>query len=250
MVQWGGFSAGSETEPGGEIAVTPEEQRRVRDFARWRRRFHDVPDARFEEIVQALRVPESINSIARGLIEAGYLAHLHPTTIRMHLTRFRDAMGWPRYQYFNQPDPEPEPPAKIDKLDETGEVIEAMPVMKQLDWLIRIQQARVRKTLQFEGQMAGMVLPMASAEIKLLSDLMDKEIEVALKTGDLKTVPQTVALDTSECPITDPAEAFRVVLAWKRLEALLASNVMTDEESDALTIDASPGAVGTRATSD
>jgi hypothetical protein len=64
---------------------------------------------------------------------------------------------------------------------------------------------------------------MASSEIKLMSDLLDKELEVALKTGEVKTVPQAVTFDTTNLPVKDPASAFRVVLAARRLQAWLAA---------------------------
>lgn len=176
-------------EPAPDPELSVENRRMLDELARWRRRFHDVPDDRFDQIVQTLRNRESIHSIARGIIEQGYCAHLHPTTVRMNLTKFRDAMGFPKHETHELG---PEPPARIAKEDELEELIEGSPVMKRLGWLIRIQQSRVRKALRFEGRMADMILPMASSEIKLLADLLDKELEVALKTGEMKTVPQAV----------------------------------------------------------
>jgi hypothetical protein len=209
----------------------------------YRGRLHDVPDDRFERVVEALRNRQSIRSIARGLVEEGYLAYLNVTSVRVYLTKIRDAMGLPGcVEQAEEVD-------KVAKEDEADELIEGQPAFKRLRWLARIQQARVRKALRFEGQMAGMILPMASSEIKLLSDLLDKELEVALKTGEVKTVPQAVTLEAPDVPVLDPAEAFRVVNAWRRVEALLAANATTDKELNAHTIDVSPGAVGTRATS-
>ncbi len=222
-----GAGGSGEAAKGGAQAATTGEHRIEPSLARWRSLFHDVPDDLFEGIIRSLQVPESISGIARKLIEEGYLADLHPTTVRMHLTRFRDAMGWPKYADAQAQ----EPPARIDKLDAAGELVEALPPMKRLSWLIRIQQARVRKALRFEGQMAGMILPMASQEIKLLSDLLDKELTVAMKTGDIKTAPQTVTLEGTGLPITDPASAYRVVLALRRVRAaLLAENAAPDGE--------------------
>ena len=86
------------------------------------------------------------------------------------------------------------------------------------------------------------MLPMASSEIKLLSDLMDKEIAVAVKTGEVKTVPQAVKLDVPGLSITEPAEAYKVVLAYKRLKALLAPRVdeILGPTGGDLTIDVPP----------
>jgi hypothetical protein len=83
---------------------------------------------------------------------------------------------------------------------------------------------------------------MASSEIKLLSDLMDKEIAVAVKTGEVKTVPQAVKLDVPGLSITEPAEAYKVVLAYKRLKALLAPRVdeILGPTGGDLTIDVPP----------
>jgi hypothetical protein len=173
--------------------------------------------------VRDLQAPEPIRAIARGLIEAGYCAHLSPITVRTTLTKFRDAMSWPKYS------DQLEEPEQEEKEDEADEPIEGQPAFKRLRWLTRIQQARVRKALRFESRMADMILPMASSEIKLLSDLLDKELMVAMKMGDLKTVPQAVTLEASDCPVLDPAEAFRVVLAWRRLQALLAADGRVDD---------------------
>jgi len=201
----------------GELVLNDDEQRNADLFSRWRKRFHDIPDERFNRVVEALRVPESIGSITRGLVQEGYCAHLNPESIRLYLAKFRNAMGWPRYMdQFAEPEQE-------EKEDEAEQLIEEAPVMKRLAWLIRVQSARVRKALNFEGQMAGMVLPMASSEIKLLSDLLDREIEVALKTGEVKTPPQKVEVATSIPGGLDMASAFRVVLAAKKVRAILAA---------------------------
>jgi hypothetical protein len=190
----------------------------LHDFEIYRGRLHDVPDDRFERVVEALRNRQSIRSIARGLVEEGYLAYLNVTSVRVYLTKIRDALGLPGYVE------QAEEVDKVAKEDEADEPVEGQPAFKRLRWLTRIQQARVRKALRFEGQMAGMILPMASSEIKLLSDLLDKEAEVAMKMGALKVVPQAVTLEGTGIPVLDPAEAFRVVLAARRLRALLAEN--------------------------
>jgi hypothetical protein len=216
---------------------------RGRVFERFKSLFHDVPDDRFQEIVRALTAAESINSIAQKLIESGDCAHLKPSSVRMYLCRFREAMDWPKYRRS------PVEPAVEEIVEATGAVkeedeqlIEEAPVMRRLGWLIRIQQSRVRKALSFEGQMAGMILPMASSEIKLLSDLLDKEIAVSVKTGEVKTIPQAVKLDVPGIGIIEPAEAYKVVLAYKRLKALLAPRVAApDGEPGDRTIDVSPG---------
>jgi hypothetical protein len=232
-----------EAAQGGTQGLTIEEQMNRAVFERFRSLFHDVSDDRFTEIVRALTAAESINSIAQKLIESGYCAHLKPSSVRMYLCRFREAMDWPKYRRS------PVEPAVEEIVEATGAVkeedeqlIEEAPVMRRLGWLIRIQQARVRKALSFEGQMAGMILPMASSEIKLLSDLLDKEIAVSVKTGEVKTIPQAVKLDVPGIGIIEPAEAYKVVLAYKRLKALLAPRVAApDGEPGDRTIDVSPG---------
>ena len=232
-----------ETAQGGAQGVNIDEQMRGRVFERFASLFYDVPDDRFQEIVRALTAAESINGIARKLIEAGYCAHLKPSSVRMYLCRFREAMDWPKYRRS------PVEPAVEEIVEATGTVkeeddqlIEEAPVMRRLGWLIRIQQSRVRKALSFEGQMAGMILPMASSEIKLLSDLLDKEIAVSVKTGEVKTIPQAVKLDVPGIGIIELAEAYKVVLAYKRLKALLAPRVAApDGEPGDRTIDVSPG---------
>ena len=92
-------------------------------------------------------------------------------------------------------------------------------------WTARVQHARVRKALRTEGMMGGLTLAQTADEIKLLSDLLDKELEVALKTGEMKTAPQTVKLQAEGISITEPAEAYRVALAYRRIKALLAPRI-------------------------
>jgi hypothetical protein len=170
----GGEEGGVQTP---EVQLSAEEQRRALVFAKWRNKFYDVQDERFDQVVHDLQVPLSIRAIARGLIEAGFCAHLNPITVRTRLTKFRDAMGWPKYS------DQLEEPEQEEKEDEADQLIEEAPVMKRLSWLIRVQQSRVRKALHFEGQMAGMVLPMASAEMKFLSDLLAQLTHAAQETS-------------------------------------------------------------------
>jgi hypothetical protein len=74
-----------------------------------------------------------------------------------------------------------------------------------------------------------MLLPQAASEIKLLSDLLDKELEVALRTGDMKTVPQKLEIDPKEGIVSSPVEAFRVVLAYRRLQKKLQEHAQLGE---------------------
>ncbi len=199
-----------------EVRVNPYEEWLASVFARWREKFHDVPDDRFNRVVEDLRVPLSISSIARSLIEEGYGAHLSPITVRTRLTKFRDAMGWPKYSEQIEA---PEPAAKEDEPDEP---IEGEPALKRLRWLTRIQHARVRKGLKLEGQLGGMNLATTADDIKLMSDLLDKELAIQLKTGEVKAAPQQVKLDIPGIPIHEPAEAMRVVLAYRKIKSILA----------------------------
>jgi hypothetical protein len=192
-----------------------EEITRARVFARWRSRFHDVSDEKFARVVEALQVPEQISAIARGLVQEGFCAHLNPESVRLYLTRFRDAMGWPHYA----------DQLEEEKVDEAEEPIEGQPALKRLRWVTRVQYARVRKALKMEGMMGGLTLATTADDIKLLSDLLDKELAIQLKTGEMKAAPQQVKLDLPGIGIIEPAEAYRVVLAYKKIHALLAPRV-------------------------
>ncbi len=218
----------------GEPEPTIEEQRLAHLFSKWRGRFSDVPDSRFDQVVQDLRVPLSIKSIARGLVEAGYCAHLSPDTVRMNLQKFRDAMGWPRYMdQFAEPAQEKE--------DEADKLIEEQPAIRQLHWLVRVQHARVRKALKTEAMMGGLTLAQTADEIKLMNALLDKELEIQLKTGEMKPAPQQpMKLEIEGIPIHEPAEAMRVVCAYRRIKALLAAR--TAEPRGPTGEEAPPGA--------
>ena len=223
---------GAEEGPAPERELSAENQALALVFERWRSKFHDVPDDRFDQVVQSLRNRESIHSIARRLIEEGYCAHMHPTTVRTTLTKFRDAAGFPKY--MDRPETEKE--------DEADQVIEGEPAIKRHQWLTRIQHARVRKALKTEAMMGGPTLATTADDIKLLSDLLDKELAIQLKTGEVRAVPQQVKLDVPGISITEPAEAYRVILAYKRLKALLAPRVdeILGPTGGDLTIDVPP----------
>ncbi len=138
----------------------------------------------------------------------------------MYLKELRNAMGWPRYADQAE---EPEQGAKEDEADEP---VEGQPAIKRLQWLTRIQHARVRKALKTEGMMGGLTLAQTADEIKLMSDLLDKELAIQLKTGEVKAVPQELKLEVQGRQITlDHASAYRVVLAYRRIQALLAPRV-------------------------
>ncbi len=215
---------GEEAAPEAELEVNVGQQTNRIVFERFRSLFHDVPDDRFQAIVQSLRAAESINGTTRKLIEEGFCAHLHPTTVRMHLTHFREAMAWPRYSdQLEQAEP--------GKEDEANEVIEGQPVVKRLRWITRVQYARVRKALKLEGQMGGINLATTADDIKLMSALLDKELEVAIKTGDVKTLPGRVEIEVNKNKEAierlglDAAGAFRVSSSVKKVEVILAAQV-------------------------
>jgi hypothetical protein len=198
----------------GETELTAEDERQVNLFRMYRARMHDVPDDRFERLLEGLRDRQSVRSLARGLVEDGYCAYLKPKTVVIYVMRIRDALGLPGYV---------EQQAEIDRITKEGEPdepIEGQPALKRLQWLTRTQHARVRKALRMEGMMGGMVLPQASSEIKLLEDLLDKELTIALKTGEMKEAPKTVKFDTTGLPVKTPSEAFRVLLAFRRAQKL------------------------------
>ena len=191
-----------------ETELNPEELESRRLFAMYRFRLHDVPDARIETLVLALRDGQSNSAVARALIEDGYGCELSPISVRHYVAKIRDALGIPGY----------EDPGKVATEDETDEVIEGKPAMKRLQWLARIQSARVKKSLKMEGLMGGMILPTASHEIELMSKLIDKELELSLRTGELKQAPTKVEIETPPgLEGVTPAEAYRVILAYRRL---------------------------------
>jgi hypothetical protein len=66
----GGVQGGEPT--GVELAITPEEKRQVYLLRMYRSRMYDIPDARFEEVLEALQNRQSVRSIARWLVEEGY----------------------------------------------------------------------------------------------------------------------------------------------------------------------------------
>ena len=195
------------------VVLTPDEKRMMHDFDMFRARLHDVPGDRFERVLQDLRDRKSISSIARALIEEGFLAHLTPTSIRVYLTKIRDSLGLPGYAG------QAEEIEKVSKEDETDEPIEGQSAIKTLRWLSRLQSSRVRKALKLGGMMGGMLLPQAASEIRLMSILVDKELEVALKSGEMKPVSQKVEVETNpiDTIVKTPAEAVSVLLAYRRL---------------------------------
>jgi hypothetical protein len=205
-----GTGAGAALEPvqGAELDLTAEEREGMRLFNMYRARLHDVPDARIETVVLALRDGQSNRAVARSLIEDGYGCELSPISVRHYVAKIREALGIPGY----------EDPGKVASEDETDELLEGQPALKRLRWLARIQSARVKKTLKMEGLMGGMTLPMASHEIELMAKLIDRELEVSLKTGEMKQVPQKVEVTPPEGFETiTPAEAYRVLLAYQKL---------------------------------
>jgi hypothetical protein len=154
----------------------------------------------------------------------------------MYLKELRNGMGWPKYT------DQLEEPEQEEKEDEADEPIEGQPAIKRLRWVTRIQHARVRKALKTEAMMGGLTLATTADDIKLLSDLLDKELAIQLKTGEVRAVPQQVKLDVPGISITEPAEAYRVILAYKRLKALLAPRVdeILGPTGGDLTIDVPP----------
>jgi hypothetical protein len=77
-------------------------------------------------VLADLRAQQSVRSIARGLIEQGYCAHLKPKTVERYVTLLRDALGLP---VFAEPQ---EAVLDADKELEPDEPVEAFPVMKRL----------------------------------------------------------------------------------------------------------------------
>ena len=212
LVQGNSTGGVSDPVPEVEVDLSPEEIRVMEDLRRYRSRMHDVPDARFEDVLNALRERKSARSIARELVEEGYCPHLSPTTVRVYVMAVRDALGLPGYAEQS------EAVEKIVGDEDLDEPIEGQPALKKLKWMTRVQQSRVRKALKMEGMMGGMVLPQASSELKLMSDLVDKELDVSLKTGEMKQAPTKVEIETPpELEGVTQAQAYRVILAYERL---------------------------------
>jgi hypothetical protein len=195
------------TELASKVELSPEEIKRRDAFDMFRSRLHDVPDPRIDQLILSLREGQSNRAVSRALVQEGYCPELNPATVRHYVARMRDALGLPGY----------EDPGMVAKEDDTDEPIEGQPAYKKLKWLTRIQS--VRKALGMERLMGGMILPLATSEIKLLSDLIDKELAVALKTGEMKAVPEKVAVETKpvDTIVKTPADAFAVILAYRRL---------------------------------
>ena len=233
---------------GAAIDVTPvgsqlsaEEERLVAEIQKSRQRLHDVPDERFEQVVQALRNRQSVRSVARELIEEGYCAHLNPTTVRVYVMHVRDALGLPGYR---------EQAEAIDQIspdDISENPIEAQPALRRLRWLARKQHARVRKSLNLEGRMGGMVLPMATTEVKLMHELLRTELEVSIRTGTIRQPDDAPGLDKNVVHIEKPAEALRVVEAYERFKkqslALLSGAPAADSPAPGPGETETPGAV-------
>jgi hypothetical protein len=219
----GGSGEGSTLEGGVEPELSVGEQAIAVLISKWRQRFHDLSDERFAQMLTDIRGGMAIRACARGIVQEGLMAHLAPASVRVYVKGVRDAIGLVTTQAEQI-----EAVEKIAKEEIDPEEIEGQPAIRRLKWLTRIQSARVRKALRMEGMMGSMILPIASPEIKLMSDLIDKELEVALKTGEMKAAPQTVTLDPAETIVSNPAAAYRAALAYRRVmqqKALLLAGV-------------------------
>jgi len=152
-------------------------------------------------------------------------------------------MGWPKYADRSGVGPvQEEVVASSGKPDEAEEVVEGQSAFRRLQWLSRIQYSRVRKALKTEGMMGGLNLSTTADDIKLLSDLIDKELAIAIKTGEVKAAPQQTTLEIPGVGTLDQAQAMRVWLAYRRIKGLLAPET---EESDGPATDGGGDAVGT-----
>ncbi len=127
--------------------------------------------------------------------------------------KVRDALGLPK---FGEQDAEAQ--KKVDKEGEPDEPIEGQSALEKLRWAERIQQARVRKAVKMERMMGGMILPLATTEIKLYTNILSMEMDVTIKLGELKPTPPPPKVDTGDLEGGSPAEAYRVVLYWNHLK--------------------------------
>jgi hypothetical protein len=193
-----------------EMELTAEDERHVGLLRMYRARMHDLSDPRFEALLTALRNRQSVRSIAREVVEEGLCAYLKPKTVVIYVTKIREALGLRGYVE------QQEAIEALDTEEDADEPVEGRPAFKKLQWLSRLQSARVRKALKMEGMMGGLIIPTATTEIKLMSDLIDKELEVALKTGEMKQVPTEVKIEPPP-GIENPAQAYRVILAYQKL---------------------------------
>jgi len=208
VVQGGGAGGAPDAAPAPDEELSVEEIERVALFRKYRDRMHDVPDDRIERLVLAMREGKSNLQAARELVEEGFCPALSPISVRHYVAKLREALGIPGWEPTEQPAPG----------DEKDEPIEGQPSLKQLKWLTRIQQARVRKALGMERLMGSLILPLASHEIQIMQDLIDKGLEIELKTGDLKQEPVKVEVTQTDDKFEGltQAEAYRVYLAVRK----------------------------------
>jgi hypothetical protein len=198
--------------PEAQGTVTPQDNRTQEVLAVYRGRFRELDDETWEATVQRIQSGQSMRSIALDLIEQGLCPNLSPSTVGVYLGRVRDALGVPALPGVDE---------EAKERGEEDEPVEGADALKRLRWLARIQQARVRKALRMEAQMGELVLPQASSEIKLMSELLDKELKVALETGEIQPAPKKVEVEEHISVIgslvPDPQSALRVLVAVRRL---------------------------------
>ncbi len=142
---------------GGELAVpTPEEvtpasvdvQKREAVLARYRKRFSDLSDELWDQVLERIRGGESLRSVQKTILELGLCAHLSPGSIWTYLSRIREVL----------------PEAVVSEEDDDDRLPDDVPIetadaLKKLRWCIRLQQARVKKAMQVASMMAGMLFP-------------------------------------------------------------------------------------------
>jgi hypothetical protein len=194
-----------------ETVVTPQDDKAQETLAVYRGRFRELTEETWQEILQKIRSGNSMRSIALDLIEQGLCPNLSPSTVRTYLGRVRDALGVPALPGVDE---------EAKERGEEDEPVEGADALKRLRWLARIQQARVRKVLRMEAQMGQLVLPQASSEIKLMSDILDKELKVVLETGEIQPAPKKIEVEhigVIGTLVPDPQSALRVLVAVRRL---------------------------------
>ncbi len=182
-------------------------QTRERKLAQWREVFRELEDAAWERMLGTLREGQkSDRQLSREIVEQGLLAHLKPDTIRVYIGKIRHVLTGDVSRSRGQVE------APEDR--EAEEPIEGKSSFEKLEWLIRIQMARVRKGSLFEGRLGGILYRQLSREIKLLFMLVKLALkwEPFLGAGNQPGMKVPVRI----CPSSDPAEDYKRVMAFRK----------------------------------
>lgn len=158
------------------------DDRRRALLERYRRRFHDLEEAEWECLVGRVRGEEAIRAIGRELKARGLCPHLRPSSVTVYLSQLRHLL-----EVLAPDAPNRE---ELGGESEDNQPIEGQDALKTLRWLIRIQQARVRKALALERRMGDLLMDQTRKEIQLMDRLLQIELKVVLALGEPEEAPQ------------------------------------------------------------